>query len=168
MPVSSDQSDQVTRALLLVMALGATARADVTVEVAGGAPFTPDELRAALRVRLGGRPAHVTVHTTDDGVAIATGGGERDVPLAGRAGPDAARLVALVAVDLLLPDLATPPALEAAMPEPRGRPLSVGAFGSVSQWSGPLAGGRSTSRSRCGRTAWSRSSSAAARSSTAT
>ena len=142
---TDDQSIGVSRALLLSLVFAASvARADVVVEVADDAPFTRDQLRDALRVRLGDRGGSVRVRRTVHGVAITAGTGERDVPLGERAGADAARVVALAAVDLLLPDLATPPdELLHIQPNPtpaQPRSFTIGAYAGASMWSGALAG----------------------------
>jgi hypothetical protein len=108
--------------LVLVLGLGLRrAAAEPTVEVTGDAPFAPDELVAALAVRVGERDVRVHITPTASGVIVAIAGASRVVPLAGARGPAAARLVALAASDLVLVDLATPPSAapgEAAVSEP--------------------------------------------------
>src|SRR4051812_48462647 len=88
----------------------AAIRADerpVIADVPATAPFDAPQLAAALRLRLpaSGAPIRVRVVTTPDGVRIEAGGSVREVALRGNTGPDAARLVALAATDLLLEEL---------------------------------------------------------------
>jgi hypothetical protein len=124
--------------VLLVLAIPAGARAERTVNVvATGTPFGADELASALRVRLpDGAPLAVTVQPAgDDRVRVAIGDTTRDLDLGGRAGPDAARLVALEIVDLALDDLAQMP------PPEQHAHVAADLLGSASAWVGMLAGG---------------------------
>lgn len=127
--------------LIATVALAGQAHAERAVRVvADGAPFTADELAAALRVRLPADGAAVDVRViASDGarVTIAIGDTTRDVELGGRTGAEAARLVALAIVDLALDDLAMPPPIEA-----RGAPVAVhlAVLGSATAWSDVLAG----------------------------
>jgi hypothetical protein len=124
--------------LLIVLVLGAaqTARAERAIDVeAAGAPFAPEELVAALRVRISadGAPVRIRVTAIDQGVRIESHGAVRDVPLADLHGGDAARLVALAADDLLLDDLAAPPPSL-----PRARTTTLGVLGGAAAWDGTL------------------------------
>jgi hypothetical protein len=95
-----------------------------------GLPFTDRDLRAAteLRVSVGGvedvAATEVTVASAGPGrVTIATAARSRDVFLGARAGAEAARLVAVLIVDMLgehptLPTLPTAPVQTAARDEP--------------------------------------------------
>ena len=124
--------------VLLLLAIPAGARAERTVNVvATGTPFGADELASALRVRLpDGAPLAVTVLPAgDDRVRVAIGDTTRDLELGGRAGPDAARLVALEIVDLALDDLAQMP------PPAQHAHFAADLLGSASAWVGMLAGG---------------------------
>ena len=126
--------------VLLLLAIPAGARAERTVNVtATGTPFDADALASALRVRLpDGAPLAVTVQAAgDDHVRVAIGDTTRDLDLGGRAGPDAARLVALEIVDLALDDLAQLP------PPERHAPVRFSAdlMSSASAWVGVIAGG---------------------------
>jgi hypothetical protein len=122
--------------MILCAARQAAAERAIVVE-ASQVPFAPAELEAAIRMRVAdtGAPLHVRVVPTEHGVQIEVRGGVRDVDLAGRHGPEAARLVALAADDLMLDDLAAPPALE-----PRREVLRVGLLGSVTAWDSALPG----------------------------
>ena len=136
----------LSRSLLLVALLAAPAaaeRAIVISELGTAAPFSEGELADALRMRLppAGAPVHVAVSATAAGVIVAARGASRAVELHGRTGPEAARLVALVVVDLVLDDLAIapappPPPVAAAAPAQ----TIVGVVGSAAQWDGVLAG----------------------------
>jgi hypothetical protein len=122
--------------LSIVLAAGpATAERVIAVDVTG-APFDGRELAAAIRMRLPaqGTPVQVRVLATPGGVRVEARGGVRDVALDGLDGPTAARLVALAANDLLLDDLATPPAAAAA------DELTIGVVGAVAGWDGMLGG----------------------------
>ncbi|HET9986928.1 MAG TPA: hypothetical protein VFQ65_00370 [Kofleriaceae bacterium] len=104
------------------------------------APFAAQELAAAIRVRIApdGSPVRIRVTPTATGVRIETRGETRDVELGELRGADAARMVALVANDLLVDDLATPPPpLE--LPTRRAPP-ELGVLGGVSGWDGMLGG----------------------------
>ena len=123
--------------VVLGLVRGAAAERVIVVD-AVGAPFAAAELAAAIRVRvpLAGPPLRVQVTAIDGGVRVAAAGGARDVELGERRGVDAARLVALVANDLLarepiLVDVAQPP------PSP---PVAIDALASVATWNGLLAG----------------------------
>jgi len=115
----------------------AQAERTVRVELVGGAPFAASELVAALRLRLpqAGHAVDVHVLAESDAVSVEVDGTTREVALAGRAGGDAARLVALAVVDLALDDLAVAP----IEPE-HSRPITVALLGSATAWSGLLAG----------------------------
>ena len=106
--------------------------------LATGAPFSADDLVAALRVRLPAAGAPVAVHVSAAAggrVTVAIGDTARDVELAGRSGPDAARLVALEIVDLAFDDLAVVPHADPP------RELAVAVLGSATAWTSTLAGG---------------------------
>jgi hypothetical protein len=122
----------------------ATLHADerpVIAEVATTAPFDAPELAAALRLRLpaGGPPIRVRVVTTPGGVRIEAGGSAREVALRGTTGPDAARLVALAATDLLLDDPVVGAEVPVAPAAPR-RSVTIGVLGGVVAWQHPIAG----------------------------
>jgi hypothetical protein len=144
------------RVILSIAVWSAPAWADraIAVDVDGPAPFASDQLAQALRVRLGdGAPVRVRVVATDGGVIVSARGGSQVVALGGREGADAARLVALVAVDLVEDDLAVapeplqpiaPPSSIAARVVPLAPrvpdPVTIGISGAAAQWSGLLAG----------------------------
>jgi hypothetical protein len=88
----------------------ASAERAIAVDVQG-APFAAAELVDALRMRLAhdGKPIRVRVTADPRGVRVEAHGGSRAVALDGLSGAAAARLVALVADDLLLDDLAPAP-----------------------------------------------------------
>jgi len=120
----------------------------ITVDEQATAPFAPQELAAAIRVRIAteGSPVRIRVTPTATGVRIETRGEARDVELGELRGADAARMVALVANDLLVDDLAAPapPAPTAilargAAPEAHA-PAELGVLGNVSGWDGMLGG----------------------------
>src|SRR5690606_33152851 len=99
--------------LQLWLGAWAGARAEPTsalvVELHGELPFDRAELDAALVPRLGDvrTVAYiilVQVQPGASGVIVRVGGRERAVPLGERAGPDAARVVALMVLDLLFSD----------------------------------------------------------------
>jgi len=132
----------LTVALLLAGGEAAAERA-IAIEVAPDVPISAQELVDALRVRIGanGGPVRVTVTASERGVVVGTSGGSRVVDLGDRRGGDAARLVALAAVDLLFDDLAAPPAPPASAAASRVRDRwSMGVVGMAAQWSGTLAG----------------------------
>jgi len=109
------------------------------VQLGAAAPFSERELAEAMRVRLPstGEPVRLAVTSIPGGVVVAARGASRTVELDGRSGVDAARLVALVAVDLVLDDLAIAPAVRA----PRAAsPAAIGVVGTAAQWTGVLAG----------------------------
>ena len=114
-------------------------RAIVVDEAIGAQRFAAQELAAAIRVRIApeGSPVRIRVTSTSTGVRIETRGETRDVELGELRGADAARMVALVANDLLVDDLATPPPpLEL---QARHAP-ELGVLGGVSGWDGLLGG----------------------------
>src|SRR5262245_58025268 len=126
----------------------AAAERALAIELDAKAPFAERELADALRVRIGaaGAPVKLTITTTEHGVTVGARGASRDVELAGRTGADAARLVALAAVDLLFDDLATapggPPGLAVVQTAPRASDrFSIGVVGMAAQWGGTIAGG---------------------------
>lgn len=132
------------RSLVVLSALAAPAaaeRAIVVSELGASMPFSEAELASALRVRLpsAGAPVRLAVTASGDAVVVAARGGSRTVALRGRTGADAARLVALAAIDLVLDDLATAPVVAAVAARPPQRPV-IGFVGSAAQWSGVLAG----------------------------
>lgn len=112
--------------LQLWLGAWAGARAESTpalvVELHGELPFERAELDAALVPRLGDARTVayiilVQVQPSASGVIVRVGGRERTVPLGERAGPDAARVVALMVLDLLFsdgPDLPLPLSLSTA------------------------------------------------------
>jgi len=140
---------------LIVLCVSSPAWADraIAVDVDARAPFAAAELEQALRVRVAasGPSIDVQVRLSDDGdrVIVTARGGSEAVPLGGRAGEDAARLVALVAVDLMFDDLAVAPSPPprppsavaiAAHPVASRPPVTIGVLGAVAQWNGALAG----------------------------
>lgn len=110
--------------------------AAISVAIQGPVPFGRAELHdallprledAAIDARVAARGAVVEVGATAGGVLVRVGARERALPLGERTGPGAARVVALVVLDLLLSEgpalpmpLALPPAAEAdeLMPAP--------------------------------------------------
>ena len=137
--------------LLVVLAVSipapAYAERSIAVEVTFAAPFEPNQLREALRVRLPaeGAPVRVRVALTPTGIQVETPRGVRQVDVAGLEGVAAARMVALAASDLLLDDLATfpvsPPALVEAMPaRETSPPVGLGVVGGVGGWDRALGG----------------------------
>ena len=131
--------------LSILCASSAPARAEraIVVELAEPAPFDAAELTAAMRMRLpaDGSPVRVRVTRTADGVRIDAAPGSRDISLNGLAGPAAARMVALVASDLLLADLAVAPELVVRAESRRRAPLSLGFAATAAAWDGLLGGG---------------------------
>jgi hypothetical protein len=122
----------------------AAIRADeraVIADVPATAPFDAPQLAAALRLRLpaSGAPIRVRVITTPDGVRIEAGGNVREVALRGNTGPDAARLVALAATDLL-EDLVVAAEAPVAPAAPPPQAVTIGALGGVVVWQYPIAG----------------------------
>ena len=134
-------------AALVIPCAARRAQADRTIVVdeATSGPFAPQELAAAIRVRIAaaGSPVRILVTPTASGVRIETRGETREVALGELRGPDAARMVALVANDLLVDDLAAP---APPMVEKRGElrpthpPAELGVLGDVSGWDGTLGG----------------------------
>lgn len=126
--------------------LRAAAQAPLGIEVDEHAPFTADQLDAALRGRVSDPVIAMRVVAIDDGVRITVGDRSRDLPLGTRSGDDAARLVALAAADMTLPDLAPPSPSEhidddAPESAPVSRPAwTIGLAGTSAVWSGVLAG----------------------------
>ena len=140
---------------------GATARptrddvagdVDGLVELDERVPFAVVDLAAALRARLepGAQPMRVVVRmVADDRVEVKVAGRTRELALEGRRGSSAARLVALAAVDLMVPELAALPGTVAVHPDespapatpPTTAPTSISMLGAAARWSGVLAGG---------------------------
>jgi len=125
---------------MIVGAAGQAAAERVIDVDAAGAPFEARELVAAIRVRTAveGAPVHVHVTSTDHGVRVSARGGVREVALAGLTGTAAARLVALVANDLLDDSVTLvehQPAIAAPAPA-----RSFGVFGAAAGWDGVLGG----------------------------
>ena len=121
------------------------------VVVDDGVPFVAGDLATALwaRVEHGARPARVVVHAiAGDFVEIEVEGRTRELALEGRHGTSAARLVALAALDLMVPEVAALPAMTAvAHATPAAPidvagppPMSIAVMGAASQWSGVMAG----------------------------
>ena len=129
---------------LIVLGGSRQALADraIVVELGSATPFDAPELVAALRVRLAaeGAAVHVRVTGTGDGVRIEARGSERDIPLHGLVGRDAARLVALAASDFVEADLAAAPIEVRAMPVARHRATTLGLLGGAAAWDGVLGG----------------------------
>ena len=123
----------------------AQAERSITVDAQATAPFAPQELAAAIRVRIAteGSPVRIRVTPTATGVRIETRGEAREVELGDLRGADAARMVALVANDLLVDDLAAPaPPMVEARGDARAThaPPELGVLGNVSGWDGMLGG----------------------------
>ena len=131
----------LTVALLLAGGEAAAERA-IAIDLDPGVPLSQRELADALRVRIAptGEPVHVTVTASERGVVVGARGGSRVVDLGDRRGGDAARLVALAAVDLLFDDLAAPPAVVAEVAPRADNRWTIGLVGMAAQWSGTLAG----------------------------
>ncbi len=144
---------------LAILACASSARADRSIAIdAIDTPFSANELRAAVRVRLApeGEPVRLRVRRTADGVRIENGGDARVVDVTGYHGIAAARLVALAAADLLMNDLAAAPEGDSpgppgstttlAMVAPtvsvqRARPeVVIAGLGGAQAWSAPLGG----------------------------
>jgi hypothetical protein len=129
-------------AALIVVVLCGVAAAQPAVTIDGDAPFTAEELSAALAVRVPDA-SRVEITSTAGGVIVSIGGSSRVVELGDARGEAAARLVALAASDLVLVDLATPPvsapgAVAAKTgPDPTTVALTGGA---ASGWDGLLGG----------------------------
>jgi hypothetical protein len=139
-------SPWIVAALVITCAVRrAQADRTIVVDEATTGPFAPQELAAAIRVRIAaaGTPVRILVTPTATGVRIETRGETREVALGELRGPDAARMVALVANDLLVDDLAAP---APPMVEMRGElrvphaPAELGVLGNVSGWDGMLGG----------------------------
>lgn len=97
---------------MLVLGKGGAAFASLPGEAGPALPFTLDELRTALVLRLPAEAEQPLVSVTPvdpDAVRISLNEQERIVPLGGRVGASAARLVALAVLDLTLTAV-TPPA----------------------------------------------------------
>ena len=97
-----------------------------------------------MRVAPNGAAIRVRVTATEDGVIVSGARGSRAIGLTGRTGADAARLVALAAVDLELDDgtaafVDAPPRVVA--PPATTKPITIGVVGSVAAWSSMVAGG---------------------------
>jgi hypothetical protein len=125
-------------AVLSVACAARTASAERAIAVdVTGAPFEAAELVDALRVHLArdGGAVRIRVTASEHGVRIEARGSSRDVELNGLHGPAAARLVALVADDLLLDDLAPMPV--AAKPVER----TIEATAQLADWPGALGTG---------------------------
>jgi hypothetical protein len=139
-------SPWIVAALVVTCAVRrAQAERAIVVDEASQAPFAPQELAAAIRVRIAsdGSPVRIRVTPTATGVRIETRGETRDVALGELRGADAARMVALVANDLLVDDLAAPaPPLVEMRGEVRAAhpPAELGVLGAVSGWDGMLGG----------------------------
>jgi hypothetical protein len=115
-------------------------RAIVVDEAPGLTPFGAQELAAAIRVRIApdGSPVRIRITSTATGVRIETRGETREVELGELRGADAARMVALVANDLLVDDLAVhAPPLEL---QARHAAPELGLLGGISGWDGMLGG----------------------------
>ncbi|HEY8924367.1 MAG TPA: hypothetical protein VIU64_08295, partial [Polyangia bacterium] len=80
--------------------------ADAEVVCAGELPFSQAEAQAAFRARshLLGRASHVVVRGERGRALVEVDGARREVDLGGWAGEEAARLVAVLALDLAAPD----------------------------------------------------------------
>lgn len=143
--------------LALALAVTGAAHAERAIRVSGAAdsPFAPDELVAALRVRIPDRGPAVEVRVTAvaaDRVTVAIGDHEQAVEVGTRRGADAARLVALAIADTaddVGPDYPTSapgtigavdrtdPAMASAE---HGWELEVGGAGTARVWNSILAG----------------------------
>jgi hypothetical protein len=139
-------SPWIVAALVVTCAVRrAHAERAIVVDEATQGPFAAQELAAAIRVRIAtdGSPVRIRVIPTATGVRIETRGESREVALGELRGADAARMVALVANDLLVDDLAAP---APPMIETRGQlratraPAELGVLGDVSGWDGMLGG----------------------------
>ncbi len=132
----------------------AAAERAIEVELMQPAPFEAGQLAAAMRVRLPaeGAPVRVRISPIADGVRIDAAPGSRDVPLHGLSGPDAARMVALAASDLVMVDLAAAPELVVRGAAPAHRAddridgriddrIALGVTGALARWDGALATG---------------------------
>jgi hypothetical protein len=115
-----------------VLAGSATAHAEVVVEA--GAPFTADELEAALAIRQAA-PADVVVHVVSpSAIELETPGGALRIELGDARGVEAARLVALQWAALAdvaapAPVVLAPPGLIAPAPPPitaTATPFTIG------------------------------------------
>jgi hypothetical protein len=97
----------LTVAVLLAPSAGNGAQADVKIVCSGPLPFSRAELAGALRARqpLLGVLSSVEVRAEDSGrTVVRVGGAERDVDWSGRTGEEAARLVAVLVLDLARAD----------------------------------------------------------------
>ena len=135
-------------ALLLLLCGSAAAERRIEVRADPRAPFTAGDLTDALRVRVAasGRPVRVDVTAVDGGVMVTGPRGSRTIELDGRVGGDAARLVALVAVDLVAEEIEPAPApapmvdVQRRAPAPAPTPVTIGVLGTAAMWSSTLAG----------------------------
>jgi hypothetical protein len=139
-------SPWIVAALVITCAVRrAQADRTIVVDEATTGPFAPQELAAAIRVRIAaaGTPVRILVTPTATGVRIETRGETREVALGELRGPDAARMVALVANDLLVDDLAAPapPMVEIRGDVRASHPAAeLAVLGNVSGWDGMLGG----------------------------
>ena len=105
------------------------------LSVAADLPFTAEELERAVAGRLTlppasrAEPVAIEIGAVADGVQVTLGGRTRILPLAGRRGTEAARLVALAIDDLKLFAEPAPPAPGVAGTEIGIRALGGGGFG---------------------------------------
>jgi hypothetical protein len=130
----------------------AAAERTIVVDVDAELPFTADDLERALRVRLDpdGVPVRLEVQGRGGTAILVTSRGTRTIELGERSGDDAARLVAMMAEDLLLVDLAHAPVLTPVAPvlpavvarggAPSLTELDIALAGTATVWSGMLAG----------------------------
>jgi hypothetical protein len=94
----------IGRSVMIVAALGmsaASAFSEETTSTPTPSPFSPEELEAALRLRLGDEH-HVEVSSRADGITITVDGTSRSIVLGDERGDEAARVVALVAAAIVL------------------------------------------------------------------
>jgi hypothetical protein len=90
-------------AALVAQSTDAGARAEVEIVCSGQLPFSQAEMASALRARrpLLGAVSTVEVRAEEDGrTRVLVGAAQREVEWAGRTGEDAARLVAVLVLDL--------------------------------------------------------------------
>ena len=141
-------SVSATICLLLASRIAAADR-DVHVEVDASVPFAAAELADAIRMRVrdAGPPIELHVIAADGGVEVSSDRGSRVVALDGHSGADAARVVALAAVDLALDDLAVAPtplvvrtAPAPAPTPPMEKPITIAVLATAAAWSNALAG----------------------------
>lgn len=113
---------------VLVAASDLSAEQRMTIRVDERVPFSASELRRAVEPRLRGFSGLIQVSGDGgDEVRIDVGGRDRRVALSGRSGAAAARLIALVAVDLAWPDppQVPGPAARSALVHPRRHPTDA-------------------------------------------